>query len=800
LSADDVWIATDGGVVRWDGKNLNTNGVPQALRNVRALSLLEDQESDLWVGTASGLSRVRVRGGAGAPGGEELRGSPATALFQDREGNIWVGSNAGIERLRESVFLTYDRSLGLPSEKNGPIYIDPLGRTWFAPLDGGLYWLEQGRVGQVTAGGLAGEVVYSISGSADEIWAGLRNRGLARIRFSDSAPQRFLVDTFTEHDGLARGAVFAVHQARDRSLWAGTLDQGVSRFKDGHFTTFTLADGLASNSVSAILETSRGDLWLATPAGLSRFSGGKWQTYRAADGLPSNSVNCLFEDSSGVLWIGSAAGLAFFDSNRFHAPEGQPEVLRQQVLGIGEDRNGFLWITTSGHVLQASRAHLLQGPLSPSDVREYGLADGLRGMEGVRRSRSLVADAQGRIWLSTNGGISVIDPALLRVAAPVTARLQSIFADGASIGLQANTRIPPGRRRISFDYSGISLAAPGRVRFRYKLEGFDRDWSPPVAGREVAYTNLSPGAYTFHLMASGGDDGWSGPEATTSIVVDPLFWQTWWFRTLSGLALLGTAALAYRLRMRQLAGHLTLRFEERLAERSRIARELHDTLLQGLLSASMQLHVADDRLPDDSPAKPLLGRVLQLMSQVIDEGRNAVRGLRSHTVPACELEQAFSRVPDELAIRREQGFRVIVEGAPRPLNALIRDEAYRIGREALVNAFRHSQAGHIEIELEYARDRMRIMVRDDGIGIVAPKQQPASGGHWGLTGMRERAETIGARLSVRSRSHAGTEVELSIPAMIAFDVHAGEKRARWFSRARRDGGRQQSGRGMGSGK
>jgi signal transduction histidine kinase len=225
----------------------------------------------------------------------------------------------------------------------------------------------------------------------------------------------------------------------------------------------------------------------------------------------------------------------------------------------------------------------------------------------------------------------------------------------------------------------------------------------------------------------------------------------------------------------QVARQLNVRFEERLAERTRIAQELHDTLLQGFISASMQLHVTADRLPEDSPARSSLSRVLDLMARVIEEGRNAVRGLRSSAGLSHDLEAAFSGIREELGDEARADYRVVVEGQPRPLNPVIRDEVYRIGREALVNAFRHSGAKRIEIELEYASSGLRILVRDDGRGIDPAVLRAGSDGHWGLPGMRERAEGIGARFKVWSRASAGTEVELSVPGHIAFAP--GAKRA-----------------------
>lgn len=296
----------------------------------------------------------------------------------------------------------------------------------------------------------------------------------------------------------------------------------------------------------------------------------------------------------------------------------------------------------------------------------------------------------------------------------------------------------------------------------------DSTWSNTThLGTEYAALLVEPGYVPPPFVSRLSGEG-NGVVAITIVDGTPVFWRTWWFRVSVGLLVLFALFMIYRWHVRQMQKKLTLRFEERLAERTRIAQDLHDTLLQGLLSASMQLHVANDNLADDSPAKPRVKRVMELMSQVIDEGRDAVRGLRSTSGNADDLETAFSQIGQELGNGEVKDYRVIVEGKPMPLHPIIRDEVYRIGREALVNAFRHARAGKIEVEVEYAAKNLRVVVRDDGMGIDEHVLQSGKDGHWGLSGMRERAENIGARLRVWSRNNTGTEVELSIPAHIAF--------------------------------
>jgi ligand-binding sensor domain-containing protein/signal transduction histidine kinase len=780
---DGLWVGTDGGLVRWDGTKLVDDPATRSLRGVQVLAMTLDRNANLWVGTNTrGLVRVNEKGVSWMDGPEERTRPAVTAIFEDREGNLWTGSASGLERIRDSVFVTYSSAEGLPSDSAGPIYVDPENRAWFAPIDGGLSWLRESELQRVEQAKLNTDVVYSIAGGKDGLWIGRQRGGLTHLRPQGSS---FAATTYTADQGLAQDSVYSVFESRDGAVWAGTLSGGVSRLHGGKFTNYTSADGLASNTVASILEASDGAMWFATPNGLSRLSNGRWQTYTAADGLPSEEINCLLEDSAGGLWIGTSSGLAFRNVEGIQTPASAPDSLREPILGIAEDGSESLWIATATRVLRVRRDELLNGPLTDGDVREYSTADGLRGVEGVKRHQSVVRDSLGRIWFSTSRGISVVHPELLSGSSPpAIVHVQTISVDGRRVDLRGAVRIPPGRQRLTMGFAGLSLAVPERVQFRYRLDGFDHDWSEPAATRQAVYTNLSPGSYTFRVIASNVEGVWNSAEGSLAFTVDPAFWQTWWFR-LGGVltCILGIAAL-YRFRVHQVTRQLNVRFEERLAERTRIAQELHDTLLQGFLSASMQLHVAADKVPDGSPVKPSLNRVLSLMGQVIDEGRNAVRGLRSSPGVSGDLEEAFSRIEQELGGQDAVNYRVIVEGHAQALHPILRDEVYRIGREAVVNAFRHAQAKNIEIEIEYRLKRFRFLVRDDGCGIDPKILESGREGHWGLPGMRERAERIGGRLSVWSRASAGTEVELSVPSHVAFQSPTANAAPRWFSRLR----------------
>jgi signal transduction histidine kinase len=782
IGSDELWVGTDTGLYRGNGAGFHRLELPSFLGDVQVLSILRDRDSNIWVGTTRGLLRINAKGISFSEE-NELRGDGGiNVLFEDREGNLWIGGARGLGRIRDSAFVTYSSVSDRRFEHNGPVYVDPEGRTWLAPAQGGLYVLENGRVQPVTSAIPANEVVYSISGRADEVWVGRQRGGLTRLQFRNGAMGS---QSYTEANGLAQNSAYAVYESRDGSVWAGTLNGGVSKFKDGRFTTYTTTNGLASNTISSILETRDGGMWFATPNGLSSFSNGQWRTYTTVEGLPSPGVNCLFEDSSGTLWSGTSVGLAFFASSHFKVPHESPDVLREQIVGMAEDKSGRFWIATSNHVLRVPRDKLLSGVVKAADVREYGQADGLESTEGVKRSRSVVSDSAGRIWFSLTSGLSVVNPSQIDDnSVPALPHIEAITADNNTANLAASVRIPPSPRRITFEYTGLSLAVPGRIRFRYFLEGFDSSWSQPVAAREAVYTNLGAGSYRFRLVASNSEGLWNGPEAAIGFEVEPTLSETWWFRSAMVLCVGLVALAAYLMRMRQLTRLLNARFEERFAERVRVARELHDTLLQsfqGLLLRFQTAYALFDTRPAD--AKEVLGSSIDQTAQAITEGREAVQGLRASTVESNDLAQAITTLGEQLAAEASSatsvGLHVEVEGTPRNLHPIARDEIYRIASEALRNAFRHAEAQQIEVEFRYDERQLRLRVRDDGKGIDA-SFLTAEGrtGHFGLHGMRERAKLMGGKLSVWTAAQSGAEIELIIPAAHAY---AASPRRSWFA-------------------
>jgi signal transduction histidine kinase/ligand-binding sensor domain-containing protein len=761
----DLWIGTDHGMVRWTPNGVVKVSLPKELGAIPALALVRDHDGNIWVAAgAQGLVRVNASGVSWFHDWNARVRGVVTALFQDREGNLWIGTSRGVERLRDGVFATYSELSGAGSDRVGPVYVDDTGRTWFGTTEGGLFWLEKDVARPVGVADLPDDVVYSLDGHKDSLWIGRRLGGLTRLQMTGAGIR---TTSFGVKDGLAQDSVYVVHASRDGTVWAGTLSGGVSHLVNGAFQTFTVKDGLISDSVTTIGESADGTMWFGSPQGLSTLSKGLWRTYTTRDGLPSDDINSVLVGRDGDVWVATAAGLAVLRerANRFVAVAR----LSEPVIGLAHDRVGALWCSTPGRLVRLLRSapDTVDAPDAES-IREYDALDGLLTRDSIKRQRTLTVDSQGRVWYASTNGLAVADPSrFVKPDPPGVLTIQEVAADDTVRRASENLAFPASRR-ISISFVGVSLTVPERVRYRYRLDGFDSGWSRPSPEHTAVYTNLGPGSYVFRVMASDSTGEWTGGERTVSFELKPAMWQTTWFRVAMVVLLAGALAAAYQLRTAQLTRELSLRFDERLAERTRIAQELHDTLIQGFLGASMHLQVVASQVPDDSTAKGQLSYVLDLMKRVINEGRQAIRGLRSHVRNVDDLPLALTHVARELGITDATACHVIVEGRPQPIHPLIRDEVYRIGREALANAIRHASASLIEVEFDYRPDRLVFVVRDDGIGIDDQLAYLGRDGHWGLSGMRERAEAVGGRLRVRSRAAAGTEVELSIPAAVAF--------------------------------
>jgi signal transduction histidine kinase len=469
------------------------------------------------------------------------------------------------------------------------------------------------------------------------------------------------------------------------------------------------------------------------------------------------------------VWAGGEFGLALFDGNHFQPMIPDASLRFEGITGIVETADGDLWLhCDSGlvHIAAAEVRRRIKEPGTPIHGETFGPLDGLEGAtDPVRPHPTLIEGTDERLWISTHLGVFRIDPKHIPrnpVAPPV--QIKSVSVGGKTFPAGINLRLPEHTTALRVSYEGVSLTMPQKVRYRYKLDGVNPGWQDAQADTEAYFTNLDPGSYRFHVIAANNDGVWSTSGATLEFVIPRTFVQTPWFILLcagGGAALIG---MAFRLRMRQIAARMRRGHDERMRERERIARELHDTLLQSTQGLMLRFQAVANRVLPTDPTRTMLDKALQRADEVLAEARDRVQDLRIPVEARSDLLRSLTAVGEELALGRDVTFSVIVEGAARKLGPRIVDEAYCIGREALLNAFHHAEASSIELLIVHGDEGLRLLVRDNGCGIdpsILAKGSRA--GHWGLEGMRERAQEIGSDLEIRSRPGAGTEVELKIP-------------------------------------
>ena len=708
-----------------------------------------------------------------------LSSNAAWKVLIDREGTAWVGTNSGLDRLRRTTLTTLalpqtaEHDFGVAAGDQGSVWTGnrslPLihvaadGTQTSFPETRGTICLRRDRNG----------TIWSAGGDDSQLWQ------YSGTKFTSL---RYPVEKM--------GRIISLAVDRNKDLWITTATGGAYRFSDGVWNKQTEDLGKRPGIIGAMVGDDTGNVWFGFSNNLVRWDGNTYLRFSFPDGTRGVSESTMSVRGDHV-WLGGTGGVELFTQSHFHLLRWQDPDLPGRVSGVVETQRGELWINGSSGVTHVSAGELARWLLDPASAITAERLDALDGLPGFSAERipepSIAESREGRLWFATTRGIAWLDPANLhgnrnRLPPPVV--VSSISSSGKTYVGSSNLALAPHAENLEIDYTALSLAIPERVFFRYQLDGVDREWQDAGTRRQAFYTSLPPGRYRFHVIACNNDGVWNEEGSVLQFRILPAFYQTNWFLLLCVAAFACLLWAAYRWRIRQIADRLDSQFEARLAERTRIAQDLHDTLLQGLLSASMQLHVADQRLSAESSAKPLVGRVLTLMGQVINDGRNAVQGLHLSGLESDDLEQAFSRIPKELAVPGAADLRVVVEGQARPLHPVIRDEVYRIGREALTNAFRHSQATTVEVELEYSSSQLRLLVRDNGCGIDEHVLRSGRDGHWGLSGMRGRAAKIGSTLKVWSRIQGGTEVELSVPGHVAFRSHTPHSKPRWLLRWR----------------
>ncbi len=402
----------------------------------------------------------------------------------------------------------------------------------------------------------------------------------------------------------------------------------------------------------------------------------------------------------------------------------------------------------------------------------YQLLDFRDGLPGLAQQDSFeptaIEGSDRRLWFITNHGVAWVDPAhMTRNRLPPPVSIRSVTAGGVQYAYRPQLTIPKHIADLELDYASLSLSIPERVHFRYMLQGADSDWVDPAGRRQAFYTNLPPGRYRFHVIASNNDGVWNTSGASIELFLPPTFVQTKWFTLICGAVGFMLVWVLYSLRLRQIASRLTDRAQARLAERERIARELHDTLLQGFQGLVLRFEAVANRLPPESPGRQAMKDALERADDVIVEGRERVQNLRG-LAGNVNLAEIFTVTAQDFVSHSPAVFRVTVSGTARPFHPIVLDEVIKIGRAALFNAFQHANASQIEVAIQYGARRLRVRFGDDGVGFDSEQVEGGDQPHYGLTGMRERARRIHAELEILSQPGRGTQIELTVPGSIAY--------------------------------
>lgn len=793
-----LWLGTRGqGLARFvDGafERLTTSdGLPSNV--VRAL--WADARGALWVGTPKGLCRVWRGKTEIFTTRDGLSHNHVQAILGDRDGNLWVGTMAGLNRLRDGRFTHFTVRDGLCDDEVRSLLEDHEGGLWVGTADG-LSRLSDSRfVSYGRREGLRETAVRTITGGADgSVWIGTTSAGVARLRAG-----RF--EHFSAPGGLGSDSIISLYEDHARDLWICADDGRLFRLRAGKVTEHTptnaqppwkipaiYEDGKALNAyvmgfglarlgarrlvpfgenapymgyVYAVHKDGKGALWYGSSAGLVRLKDGAYRLFTTADGLPSNRSRWIDEDAEGRLWVATVAGLACIENGRIRGlglREGLPEGFLRLVL---DDRRGYLWIAATSSILRVAKSEVLEvldGKRAQISPLVFDTSDGLRTTEVLFSSNPGFRASDGRLWFATAKGVSVVDPARVSIEtrAPRVV-IEALTVDGQRA---RKAEYPPGRGEVTIEFTALSFGAPGRVRFRYRLDGFDQDWVDAGTRRAAYYSNLPPRGYRFVVRASSPDGAWDGDGASVAFRLRPPFFRTPLFYTACFVLALAAAGGTYRLRVRQMRS----RFAALIAERTRIARELHDTVAQSLAGVGLQIDSALRKLGAD----PELGgqhmrTAREMVRSSLAEVRRSIWVLRAQT--SKDEAGLTSSLSDSLAqLTGDTGIEAVltVAGRPRPLPAEVEWNLLRVAHEAVTNAVRHARPRRIVIELGFDDQAVSLRVRDDGCGFDPERSLAASrASHFGLLGMSERAHALGGTLRIDSRVGQGTEIACALP-------------------------------------
>jgi signal transduction histidine kinase/ligand-binding sensor domain-containing protein len=741
-------------------------------------TLFRDRENALWIGTSNqGIYRILGRRVDHFHSTDGLSSDWVLRFYEDREGNLWVATSKGIDCFRDLRVVTFSTHEGLTTPEVDSVLAAQDGTVWVGG-DAALNAIHRDGVSSLQAGkGLPGNQVTSmLEDHAGGLWVGVdktmsiyRNGRFTRIDRPDGSPiglvtgmtedvdNNVWVETIGPPRTLSRIRDLKVQEAfpvpqmpaarkvaadPEGGIWLGLRNGDLARYRHGKTEIFPFKHE-ENSVVDQLIVTSDGSVLGATPVGGIGWKEGKQQTLTIRNGLPCDAVHALIEDSQRNLWLYTQCGLVEIAGVEMQRWWGQPDITLQ--------------------------------------LRTFDAFDGVQ--PGGAPFGAAARSPDGRLWFANGISLQMIDPNhLTGNALPPPVHVEQVVADRKNYFPDTDLRLPPLTRDLEIDYTALSFVVPQKVRFRYKLEGRDAAWQEPGTRRQAFYSDLRPGRYRFRVIACNNDGVWNEAGDTLDFIVTPAWFQTSWFRILCVVFGVAILRALHKLRLSQIARTISIRFDERLAERTRMARDLHDTFLQTIQGSKL---VADRALKPSTDATRMRLALEQLsgwLGKATEEGRAALNSLRTTTTQTNDLAEALRRVTENGLIPSSMSVTFSVVGDAREMHPIVRDEIYRIGYEAIRNAFAHSSASRLEVELRYAND-LALRVGDNGIGIDPAIADTGKDGHFGLQGMRERAARIDGKLTIVSSTNSGTEIRLIVPGGIIFQKRMPGRRS-LFTRIR----------------
>lgn len=750
-SGDTIWIGTTEGLYQWQHGKERRFTTKDGLSDDWILAMSASSDGSLWLGTRNGFSRWHNGDIDSFRPQDGLSQSTVYAVFEDREGSLWAGTKHGLNQFLDGRAVPYTMNEGLPSNDTGPVIQDHLGNIWIGTLGAGLSRSDGHKFSVLTTrNGLASNQIIALGEDRQgNLWAGT-DRGLNRLH--DGRVDQ----TYTAAQGLPSNDVKSIFSDDEGRLWVGT-GAGPVVFQNG---AFVRPVGLSlTQPVLAMGEDGQGRLYLATGNSVQMFANGKL-TEVLQDNVPMRTVDTFYRDRDGLMWLGSLGnGLRMIKDGKITQFYMRDGLFDSEIYGIATDAHDRLWMACSKGIFSVPRADLLRfaaGGLKRIVSTPYSPTDAQRVIEcktGVQPA--VFAMRNGELWFSTIRGLIVLDPNhILPNVPPPPIVIEDVIVNGEHEVPSHIGRLAPGRKNIEFQYTGLSFLAPGRTTFRYILDGYDKDWVNAGTRRSAYYTNLPPGTFQFRVTACNGDGVCNDTGSTIAFVLASHIYQRAWFWIFMAALIAMSGWLTYQLRIRRLREQFSLI----LTERNRIARELHDTLIQGLsgITMEMQALVARLRSPEERGA---LQEIIHDAGACLRETRRSVAGLRSGTANsglAAAIENAARQVTEAKDIR----LKLKLEKNHKGLPADVEYNLVRIAQEAVSNSVKHSGARTVEVALDYTPRALHLSVKDDGSGFA----ENGKTGHYGLIGMKERATHIGADFELASTPGKGTLISVVLPA------------------------------------